>query len=904
MKVQWIAAAALVLALVLPAGAEEAKAAERSILNTQSFWRVRVWSSPVPVWLKKGEFEKLPSEIAVPADWAEPGFDDDSWVRVPGPFFPTSLNAGWVGWGTGSDRSDTALICLRGRFSVPDPAAVGSLRLTLRYRGGVVVYLNGREVGRGHMPEGKLEPHTTAVPYPDEAFVVPGGSRAISGGFGDPRKYMDRIKQRWRSLTNLAIDPKHLRKGANVLAVSLHRAPYNEIATYKDRHGRRRLKGGRGGRPYHDHWSTAGLISADLRAAGDGIRPNVTRPSGFQVWNASPLLLTYDTDHGDAGVDPAPVKIIAARNGRFAGLLVTGSDRPIKGLKATVTDLVHEKGNGALSASAVEIRYQLPNGVDDSAASRLPGGRARMTNVCWMDALSPEPPDPVAVRKKKLSGTQNVVFGAVCPVWLTVHVPKKSAAGTYKGTCTVEAEGADPVKTPVILQVSDWTLPPAHELRTAAGFHQSPESVAMHYKVPFWSDKHFELLGESFRWLGSIGCDTLFVHVIERTNLGNAQSVIRWKRKKRAGPAPAVEKGKLPQITLETHEPDFTAFDTLLDVALNHMVAPPVICLYAWDNYCGTYYSGGANNSHNVKPGPVRLTEVLPDGTVRSAAGPNYKDVDEAAAFWKPIAEHAQAYLKKRGLEKSLMIGVAHDSWPGKYVVDAWRKILPEAPWTFEGHPRNGGMYGQPVQWNCTVWGASWGPPRGYKHGWQLPKIQCHFDRDNWRQPAQSQLLSHGHVAGEKNITGSQRGFGRMSADLWPVLENPHGRIGRGWKTRSISARYPGSGWGACNLRQNPFLKPGPNGAISTGRLEMIREGLQESEARIFIEEALLKPENLTKLGADLVGRCRSLLSLRRDMCHRSGGTLGAIVFIGSGRRDRTRRLYDLAGEVAAVLRK
>jgi hypothetical protein len=248
------------------------------------------------------------------------------------------------------------------------------------------------------------------------------------------------------------------------------------------------------------------------------------------------------------------------------------------------------------------------------------------------------------------------------------------------------------------------------------------------------------------------------------------------------------------------------------------------------------------------------------------------------------------------------MIGVAHDSWPGKYVVDAWRKILPDAPWAFEGHPRCGGMYGQPVQWNCTVWGARWSPPRGYKHAWQLPKIQCHFDRDNWRDNAQSQLLSRGHVVGEKNISGGQRGFGRMSADLWPVLETPHGRIGRGWTTRSISARYPGSGWGACNLRQNPFLKPGPEGALSTGRLEMIREGLQECEARIFIEEALLDAGNVKKLGPDLIKRCNDLLRLRRDMTHRSGGTLGVIVFLGSGRQERVQQLYSLAGEVKQKL--
>ena len=922
MKAHRIMAAVLVAVITFfvctTVQAQDAKPVQRPILRSQSFWRVRIWSAPWFTLLKNGELEPEPRDIPAPEGWAAPDFDDEAWVRVPGPFFPSHYNAGWIGWG-GNDDINTALICVRGRFSVSDPKAVESVKLTVRYRGGAVAWLNGKEIGRSNMPEGEIQPNTPALAYPDEAFVVPGGGRAISGGFGDPKKYRDRINKRFRSLS-VTIEPAMLRKGANVLALEFHRAPYNEIATKKKKKGGRVLKGGRGVRPYGDWWSTVAMLSADLRAAGSGIVPNVTRAPGFQVWNADPLLLIYDTDYGDAGVDPSPVRIVAARNGRHSGVLVTGCDKPITGLKGEISDLVSENGE-TIPASAVEIRYQLPGRVDSSAASRLPGGYSRhnFTSINWLDALSPEAPEVVKVRKKKLRGKQNVVFGAVCPVWFTVHVPEECKPGLYTGECAISASDVDPVKVPLKLEVCGWTLPPPNEFRTACGFHQSPESVAMYYDVPFWSDKHFKLLGESYRWLGSIGCYTLFAHLIERTNLGNAQSIVRWKRKNGAAAdstPQTPESGKkdepqdtkkkkeqLPKVTLETHEPGFTALDRYLDTALDHLIDPPVICLYAWDNYCGTYYSGGAKSSHNVKPSPARVTELLADGTVRSALGPNYRDVDKAAAFWKPVGEHVCEYLKKRGLEKSLMIGLAHDSWPGKYVVDTWRKVLPESPWCFEGHPRCGGMYGVPVEWNCTVWGASW-KPRGVKHGWMHKKMQNHFDRDNWRLDAQSQLLSHGHLVGEKNITGNQRGFGRMSADFWPVLKNSHGRIGRGFRTRSISARYPGSGWGACNLRQNPFLKPGQNGALSTGRLEMIRDGLQECEARIFIESALLSEDNRKKFGKEFVNRCRKLLNLRRSLIHRSKGIKGAIVFLGSGRQERVKKLYSLAGEIAQKIKE
>jgi hypothetical protein len=80
-----------------------------------------------------------------------------------------------------------------------------------------------------------------------------------------------------------------------------------------------------------------------------------------------------------------------------------------------------------------------------------------------------------------------------------------------------------------------------------------------------------------------------------------------------------------------------------------------------------------------------------------------------------------------------------------------------------------------------------------------------------------------------------------------------------------------------------------------------MREGLQECEARIFIEEAFLSAENRAKCGADLVKRCEAALAARP---RHGAGALGAVQFIGSGRKERTRLLYDLAGQVAAALNK
>jgi len=820
----------------------------------------------------------------LPTDWTKPEFDDTAWVRTPGPFFDGKYEAGFSGWE--SVTPSLALICLRGRFAVTDPEQVTSLKLDMAFRGGAVVYLNGVEVARRHLPEGQIEPSTLAEDYPKEAYIRPDGEM-IRHAYGDPERFADRVALRRRHLKALTLEPKSLRKGINVIAIELHRAPYDEVATQKNKDGSLRPWGGKSYKADSvDTWATVGMTRFALTAAGQGIVAGRTRPKGFQVWNADPVEPVYDTDYGDAGCDPLPVHIEGVRNGRFQGVLVAGSDQPIKGLQATVTDLKMTKGGGVIPAAAVEIRYQLPGGAR-TEGSRVPG----VSDVKGFDTLAEAPPTTVAVRTKSKKGGYPVVFGAVCPVWLTVHIPADAAVGMYEGRCRIEAQGADPVEVPLMVDVcSEWTLPPPQEFRTLAGFHQSPESVAMQYKVPMWSDEHFRLMGETFKWLGSVGCKTMFLHFIERTNLGNERGMLRWVRK-----TPLAEGEKGGTVSAATHDLDWTAVDRYLDTALAHLGKPPVICLYIWDNYCGTWYSGGANNSHNVKPGPVRVTELV-DGKPVSAFGPIYTNQAATVAFWKPVAEGMAERLKKRGLEKSLMVGISHDSQPGKFVVDVWKKLLPTASWAFEGHPRASNQYGVPVGWGCTVWGARLARANNRKPGWSIAQMQNHFDRDCWRGSAGQQLLATGYLAGERNIAGEQRGFGRVNADLWPLLKSNRGA------NYLIAARYPESDWGACNLRMTAFVQPGPQGVLSTGRLEMMREGLQECEARIFIEDALLDKAKLAKVGPELEKRCWALLNRRVSAIHSANGRMGTLVFLGSGRQERARELFALAAEVASKL--
>jgi hypothetical protein len=170
----------------------------------------------------------------------------------------------------------------------------------------------------------------------------------------------------------------------------------------------------------------------------------------------------------------------------------------------------------------------------------------------------------------------------------------------------------------------------------------------------------------------------------------------------------------------------------------------------------------------------------------------------------------------------------------------------------------------------------------------------------------------------ELNITGGQRGIGRIGADNWKVIRDKRDkRVGYAW------GRYPHSSWRNLNLFTN-LLAPGVDGPVATARYEMFREGIQECEARIVIEEALTDPKKLEALGDTLAAECQKALDdhalamwtsqsnlqltgpiYRYATTWRTrSGTAGNRWFIHSRWQDRTLGLFRLAGKVERALKR
>lgn len=108
-------------------------------------------------------------------------------------------------------------------------------------------------------------------------------------------------------------------------------------------------------------------------------------------------------------------------------------------------------------------------------------------------------------------------------------------------------------------------------------------------------------------------------------------------------------------------------------------------------------------------------------------------------------------------------------------------------------------------------------------------------------------------LIGEHNIGGDQRGFARFGADFWPVI-----RDAKGERTARASEAFPKANWRNLNIKC-ALLGPGPEGPVATARFELLREGLQECEGRIFLEQAL----GGGKLSAELAASCREIIAER-----------------------------------------
>ncbi|NLF30065.1 MAG: DUF4091 domain-containing protein [Planctomycetes bacterium] len=898
-------------ALLACAATARGQAPRTAILDTTGFWRIHQTLAP-PVIDLEGTLEPIllgprwlrwPSPDA-PEGWMRPDFDDAGWLRA------TALAPG------GSPY--LARLRLRGRFTVEDVQRAADLRLALDFHGGAVVYLNGTEIARRHLGDGPVAPDALAEGYPREVFVNAADSllvwdrrRARPGG-DDGR----RIDLRVRRLEDVVLPAALLREGANVLAVEIVRAPYHAVVDQKKDPNRDK----RFPTPYDVPFNTCELWRVSLTAPAEAaLASQAVRPGGLQVWNSDPMQSDFDLDFAGTAEPLAPVAMVAPRNGVACGKVVVGCDEPIAGLRATCTDLGGPAAR-SIPAAAVTIRYGVPWGYEQGADGATYSRYLRRPTL--LGALEDRPRDVYPVREVeasrgdlRLDGAPQPVFGAVVPVWLTVRVPADAAPGRYSGRVTIETAGRAPLAAEVAVDVVDWRLADPKDFRTWVELIQFPDTLSLQYGVAPWSDEHFALIGRSFDHMAAVGSRVVYVPLIAETNFGNAESMVRW-----------IDNGD------GTYAFDLAPMERYLDVAAEHLGRPALVVFQAWDVYVGARAKAASATGGEARAleylqergaelgeGPI-VTFVDPaTGATRNREMPSLAD-PSAQGAWKSLFEQIRRRLEARGLQDAAALGCLTDAVPTKAEAEALAAVAPGMPWV--GHSHHGfnhragvTLHGAaPICYETRVWHTYFScDPDDRMYGWRNPFLIAYYER--CRDVIQFPPTKWRHLP-ELAITGRQRGMGRIGADYWDVLTDARGR-----PAGPISRRYPHSSWRNLDLYTS-LLAPGADGPVATTRLEALRQGVQECEARIFLEAALTDPDRRARLGDELAQRCQRMLDERLLYVYTSQSNLqltgpeylyatewrsraginGHYWFLASGCQDRTRELFELAGAAARRL--
>jgi len=327
-------------------------------------------------------------------------------------------------------------------------------------------------------------------------------------------------------------------------------------------------------------------------------------------------------------------------------------------------------------------------------------------------------------------------------------------------------------------------------------------------------------------------------------------------------------------------------------------------------------------------------------GATENVTLPTHFETEESEALWKPLFEGLHARLAKRGLDEAMTLGLLYDAWATKEEMAFFQEVAGDVPWAIQSHegfvsswhnmdkPERKRMYGiARIGYQARVWAVTFSDDgadrgKGYKggieshRGWAREDLVALFDRfSRERHPCTRWMRMM-----EAAITGSQRGLGRLGADYWRVVKDKRGRrAGRTYQ------RYPESDWRNLFVADS-MLAPGPDGPVSTNRLEALREGVQDAEAYVVVEEAATDEALRAKLGEDLARRCEEYLAARHMTLWLSLSNLqlhgrsqkrpgisargwraspnatGHQWFLGSGWQAQRAHLYQLAAEVELKL--
>ena len=249
------------------------------------------------------------------------------------------------------------------------------------------------------------------------------------------------------------------------------------------------------------------------------------------LWTPDPWDVLNDESQPDG--DAPNLLMVGGRNGNASAQIAARGNGMLTDPVVEVSPLRHE-GGATMPADYVTVRYGSQHH-RDAIGERDPKREGDYFH------LSTQP----------LKETRTLVAR------LTATIPPNAPAGVYRGQVTVRARGVPAQTLPLTLLVGKGVLPSPDHYVSHVNFLHSPDSVALRYGVPMWSDAHWEKLAESHKVLRALGQSVLWIPVTLRSetaegnrsgpnHFGSREGVIRFRQ----------EGGNIT--------PDFSVFEQML----------------------------------------------------------------------------------------------------------------------------------------------------------------------------------------------------------------------------------------------------------------------------------------------------------------------------------------------------
>jgi len=908
---------------------------EDSPVTTRSYWRHWLTYAP-PRVLKDGKLVPTHHRYSVnyggsivnqgrteppPAGWAGADFDDSAWPvsRVP-------MNMVHI---PGVAQHMIRQTCLRTRFIVPDPGAVKKLVFTSVFYGGLVVYVNGKEVGRQHIPsDGMFAEAGFAEPLPELVYNPVGDEMmklAKKMRLGSDRGWTHKLfpyngnYNKKAEAQNIAVQVREavdrriavevpkgaLRKGLNVLALELRLSP---------------LIGRRSALPH-------GVIRwVTLEATPDGaVRSADERPEGVQVWTEDIHRRVMTEEFLEPGVKAGKtVRIVGARGGRYSAQVLVGTTGDLGSPSAKLSELV-APGGAKLPGSAARLRWGLPLDLAEARSSALALDKVkrerhavstlallRYRKDAWAfrereERLSyPAPPNIYNLGgdislgrwgKQKADVWKEYAKGLACfdqlsdgapakipahtcqPLWVTVEIPPGAKPGTYTGKLSLFAGGMDETQLPVRLQVFDWKMPAPEAYTIYSGIEQCPWSLARCAGVELWSEEHWKLIEESMKWCGRLGSRVAGIAVAQKSYIDNGKdTMIKWVKK-----------------TDGTYDYDFSLADRYLDVWRKHCKRLPDAIFHLTRMTGEKVLSSRPGTVVVNVPGTGKQTALTPIG---KEAAP------EGLKLWIDFIKALRTHYNARGIpDERILLGTFGDKVGdlNLALVDALHKEIPEIGWARSSHygttqkqkPKGEKKKYDPYGKYDAIGMIKWDAARraGTNYGNTTP-----FEMKG-RKPEGYRVLHH---KSWKNPNGP------LSCSMNDNDVSGLGVLAPAWQMRKftdmiITSCYRGfalaclDGYERQPQFWGPFVRwlvyPAKEGVDGSIRLEVMREGLQDCEVRIFLESRETLPKDVQDLLDRRTERAWYLPAMPRD------GGQGAEWY--TGWQERSWDLYAAASRVA-----